>query len=42
MIQVATCEGCGSRWVIELSSKDASVVAKLKECPLCGPLKEVS
>ncbi len=41
-MQIVVCEGCGSRWVIGLSSNEASVVAKLKECPLCGPLKEVS
>ena len=33
--QVVVCEGCGSKWRVDIAKGRASVIAKLEECPLC-------
>jgi hypothetical protein len=33
--QVIFCEGCGSRWRVDIARGRASVIARLVECPLC-------
>jgi transcription elongation factor Elf1 len=39
--QSIVCEGCGSRWRVDIARGRASVIARLVECPLCEQ-KEVS
>jgi hypothetical protein len=39
--QIIVCEGCGSRWRVDIAKGRASVIASLVECPLCEQ-KEVS
>ena len=33
--QIIVCEGCGSRWRVDVAKGRASVIAMLVECPLC-------
>ena len=33
--QIIVCEGCGSKWCVDIAKGRASVIAKLVECPLC-------
>ena len=33
--QIIVCEGCGSKWCVDIAKGSASVIAKLVECPLC-------
>jgi hypothetical protein len=33
--QIIVCEGCGSRWRVDIAKGRASVIARLVECPLC-------
>jgi hypothetical protein len=33
--QVIVCEGCGSKWCVDIAKGRASVIARLVECPLC-------
>jgi len=35
--QIIECVGCGSKWHVDVG---VSVIAKLKECPLCEPKAE--
>ena len=37
--QVIVCEGCGSRWRVDVAKGRASVIARLLECPLCETLE---
>jgi hypothetical protein len=38
--QIIVCEGCGSRWRVEVAKGRASVIARLVECPLCDETLE--
>ena len=33
--QIIVCEGCGSKWCVDIAKGRASVIARLVECPLC-------
>lgn len=33
--QIIACEGCGSKWCVDIAKGRASVIARLVECPLC-------
>lgn len=33
--QVFVCEGCGSKWRVNIGKGRAAVNAKLLECPIC-------
>jgi hypothetical protein len=33
--QVIVCEGCGSKWCVDIAKGRDSVIARLVECPLC-------
>ena len=37
--QVIVCEGCGSKWRVEIAKGRASVIARLVECPLCETIE---
>jgi hypothetical protein len=37
--QIIVCEGCGSRWRVEIAKGRASVIARLVECPLCETIE---
>jgi len=38
--QMVTCEGCGSKWKVNISKGRAAVIAQLVECPLCESIGE--
>jgi hypothetical protein len=37
--QIIVCEGCGSKWRVEIAKGRASVIARLVECPLCETIE---
>ena len=37
--QIIVCDGCGSRWRVEIAKGRASVIARLVECPLCETIE---